>query len=400
MASSRTRRLLANGLLALASTAVALAGVEVGARLARHYQKGGKEQRTRLQYTEYDPLLGWKHQAGARARYERREYTTDVTINSHGLRDKERTYQAAPGAFRVLALGDSFIEGFTVPFEDSVTQVLERAMAREGCPVEVINGGTVGYSTDQQFLFYREEGHRYAPQVVVLFFYYNDVLYNAAPTNIQLPKPLLSFKGGQVQVVNFPVPHRPADKPVEDAPVPEVQGSVALDWIGERLERSHPRAYNALARVGLWPPTSPQTMSPELRVYLRKPPADVRHGWNMTHRILKTLALEAWGRDTRLAIAYIPSRMEVSDRDWELTRLRYGVDETGYDRGAVVARLRDVAAAERIPMHDLTPALREATGVLSWPYYDFDSHWNRRGHAVAGREVEAFLRGQGWACAR
>jgi hypothetical protein len=279
-----------------------------------------------------------------------------------------------------------------------VTQVLERGLAREGCRVEVINGGTVGYSTDQQFLFYREEGHRYAPRVVVLFFYYNDVLYNAAPTNIQLPKPLLSFKGGEVQVVNFPVPRRPADKPAEDAPAPEVRGSVALDWIGERLERSHPRAYNVLARTGLWPPTRPQAMSPELRVYLRKPPADVRHGWNMTHRILKTLAQEAWGRDTRLAIAYIPSRMEVSDRDWELTRLRYGVDEAGYHRGAVVERLRDIAAAERIPMLDLTPALRAATGALSWPYYDFDSHWNRLGHQVAGREVEAFLRRQGWAC--
>ena len=40
------------------------------------------------------------------------------------------------------------------------------------------------------------------------------------------------------------------------------------------------------------------------------------------------------------------------------------------------------------------------TGVLSWPYYDFDSHWNRLGHRIAGREAEAFLRGQGWACAR
>jgi hypothetical protein len=306
MALSRTRRLLANGLLALTSTAVGLAGVEGAARVARRYQKGGKEQRTRLQYTEYDPLLGWKHQPGARARYERREYTTDVAINSRGLRDRERTYEPPPGAFRVLALGDSFVEGFTVPFEDSVTQVLERAMARDGCPAEVINGGTVGYSTDQQFLFYREEGHRYAPQVVLLFFYYNDILYNATPTNIQLPKPLLSFKGGAVQVVNFPVPRRPPDPPVAEGPEPEVKGSVALDWIGERVERSHPRAYNLAARAGLWPPTRPLTMSPELRVYMRKPPADVRHGWNMTRRILQTLALEAWGRGSRMAIAYIP----------------------------------------------------------------------------------------------
>jgi hypothetical protein len=397
---ARLRGVLANLTLAAASTAVALAGVEGAARLARHYQKGGKEQRTRLQYTEYDPLLGWKHQPGARARYERREFTTDVVINSRGLRDRERGYERPAGAFRVLALGDSFVEGFTVAYEDAVTQVLERAIAARGCPAEVVNGGTVGYSTDQQFLFYREEGRKYAADVVVLFFYYNDVLYNAAPTNLQLPKPLLSFKGGEVAVVNFPVPRRPPDKAAADGAAPAVRGSVALDWAGERLERSHPRAYNALARVGLWPPTRPQAMSPELRVYLRKPPADVRHGWAMTGRILRTLAAEVWRDDARLALVYVPSRMEVSDRDWELTRLRYGVDDATFDRGAVLARLRELALAERVPLLDLTPPMREATGPLSWPYYDFDSHWNRLGHTIAGREVDAFLRRQGWDCAR
>jgi hypothetical protein len=174
---------------------------------------------------------------------------------------------------------------------------------------------------------------------------------------------------------------------------------VALDWIGERVERSRPRLYNGLARLGLWPPTSMQEMSPELRVYLRKPPADARHGWAMTERILKTLASEAWGRGSRLAVAYIPSRMEVSDRDWELTRRRYRLDEATFDRGAVVARLTEIAGAERIPLLDLTPAMRQATGLVTWPYYDFDSHWNRVGHAIAAREVEAFLRRQGWACA-
>jgi hypothetical protein len=74
----RLRGLVANLLLAAVSAALVLVAVEGAARVARHFQKGGKEQRTRLQYTEYDPLLGWKHQPGARARYERREYTTEV----------------------------------------------------------------------------------------------------------------------------------------------------------------------------------------------------------------------------------------------------------------------------------------------------------------------------------
>lgn len=397
---ARLRGVAANLLLAAASTAVALGGVEGAARVARHLQKGGKEQRTRLQYTEYDPVLGWRHTPGARARYERREFTTELVVNSRGLVDRERAYERPAGVFRVLALGDSFVEGFTVPFEHSVTQVLEQAIAARGCAAEVVNAGTVGYSTDQEFLFYREEGHKYAPQVVVLFFYYNDVLYNAAPTNIQLPKPLLSFKGGEVTVVNYPVPRRPPDPPAAEATPAAIRGSAALDWIGERLERSHPRAYNSLARVGLWAPTSTQAMSPELRVYMRKPPADVRHGWAMTGRILKTMAAEVWARDSRLAVVYIPSRMEVSDRDWELTRLRYGVDEAGFDRAAVLARLREISAAERIPLLDLTPAMRDATGTLSWPYYDFDSHWNRLGHKIAAHEVDAFLRRQGWDCAR
>jgi lysophospholipase L1-like esterase len=389
------RRLAPNLLLAVASTVLMLGAAEAAARIARHYQKGGKEQRTRLEYTEHDPLLGWRHRPGARARYERREYTTEVAINSLGLRDRERAYAAAPGSFRVLALGDSFIEGFSVTLADTVTEVLERSMLAQGCPVEVLNGGTVGYGTDQEFLWYREEGQKYSPHVVVLFVYYNDVLYNAAPTNLQLPKPLLSFKGSRVEVVNFPVPRRPPDRPAEPTAVSS-RHSAALDWIGERLERSHPRTYNALASLGLWPPTRTLPPSPELRVYMRQAPADVRRGWAMTARIVETLAHEAWGHGSRLALVYIPSRMEVSDRDWDLTRRRYGLDDQRWDRGAVLARLREVAAASRLPLLDLTPGMRNATGVFAWPYFDFDSHWNALGHQVAARELERFLRGQGW----
>ena len=138
-----------------------------------------------------------------------------------------------------------------------------------------------------------------------------------------------------------------------------------------------------------------------MRVYLRKPPADVRHGWAMTGRILTTLASEAWGRDSRLAIAYIPSRMEVNDRDWELTRLRYGLDEAELRprRGADALEPRS-RGASAFPSSTSRRRCAHATGLVTWPYYDFDSHWNAIGHAVAAREVEAFLRRQGWACAR
>lgn len=390
------KALAANLLLALLSTALGLGALELVARAALRGQKGGKEQRTRLLYTEHDPLLGWRKRPGARVRYERREYTVDVAINGHGLRDAERGYEAPPGAFRVLALGDSFVEAFMVPAEQMLTRRLEASLSGGRCAVEVLNGGSVGYSTDQEYLFYREEGSRYSPQVVVLFFYYNDVLYNDTPHNIHIPKPLLRFGGPRPQVANYPVPRREAAEPSASPPPPPARGLVALDWLGERLERSQPRLYNALARTGLWKPTRRMEISPELRVYMRSLPPEVKRAWEMTALILRALAQEVQAHAARLLVVYVPSRMEVSDRDWELTCLRYGINDRKWDRARVLGRLQEIASREAIPLLDLTPALRRASGLLSQPYYDYDSHWNARGQELAAREVERRLKQQGW----
>jgi len=90
----------------------------------------------------------------------------------------------------VLILGDSFAEGFSVSLEDTVSRALERELGTKGCAAEVVGGGTVGYSTDQEYLFYRDEGAAYGARVVVLLFYYNDILYNARGAVMAgVPKP-------------------------------------------------------------------------------------------------------------------------------------------------------------------------------------------------------------------
>ncbi len=348
-------------------------------------------------YAEHDPLLGWRKRPGARVVYDRRDYTVEVSINSRGLRDKERSYAVGPGTSRVLALGDSFVEAFMVPLEQTVTLRLEGKLSGDRCGVEVINGGTSGYSTDQEYLFYREEGVRYAPKVVVLFFYYNDVLYNAAAHNIHIPKPLLRFEAGRPQVANFPVRPQPPAKARADPVAEEVRGSAALDWLAPRLERSSPRLYNAIARTGLWPPIRRQPISPEFQVYMRRLPPEVKQAWEMTALILKALDEEVSRQGAHLLVAYIPCRFEVNHADWELTRLRYGLKDEKWDRGKVLARLADVAAAAKIPLLDLTPALRRAAARFGGqPYYETDNHWNARGQEAAAEEIAGFLKGQGW----
>ena len=383
--------------LALASMLFVLGVLEVAARVARRRQGSGREENTIALYTEHDPRLGWRKRPGARVAYRRREYTVDVAINGQGLRDKERRYGAAPGVFRVLALGDSFVEGYSVALQDTVGQVLERDLAGPACPVEVINAGTSGWSTDQEYLFYMDDGARYSPQVVVLFFYYNDVLFNDRDNYYGRPKPRLVPGKTGLEVANEPVPvPRPRD--TSSRADPDETGSALVSWVRDRLKRGAPGVHDGLARLGLWPPLGGTEPGEEMRVYKTGPTPRIDGAWAGTSRILEAMARETAVRGSRFLVVHVPNRMEVSDRDWELTRRAYGMDERGWDRRLVARRLQGIGAAVGFPVLDLTPALRRADrGLLAPTYFTYDPHGTALGHRVAAAEVARVLRERGWA---
>ncbi len=398
----RLRALAGNLLLALVSTALGLLVLEGLARLELRYRGGGKEEGEAATYMESDPVLGWRKRPGAGVTYSRREYRVDVKINSLGQRDPERSYLKPAHGFRVLALGDSFIEGYSVPLDETVTQRLEARLAAPDCPVEVLNGGTAAYSTDQEYLFYRMEGRRYAPDVVLVFFYFNDLIANTLSRSYGAPKPrLVSRDGGLVQG-NYPLPHLPKRRRPREQDPTDVEGSAALAFLQERLLLGAPRTYNALARLGFWEPIGGDQEEPSMRVFKRRRQAPVEAAWDITDRILRALAKAAADDGAHFAVVYVPSRMEVDDRDWELAQLRFEWNQA-WDRGLVAERLSELAAHAGLPLLDLTEPLREAErDSRGATYYLHDGHWNGKGHAAAALAVEAFLTARHWlpACAR
>ena len=381
--------LAANVGLALASATLTLAALEALARVTD--EAAGPP--TPALYTEHDPLLGWRHRPGVKVDFPQGSYA----INSMGLRDEERGYASADGAQRILVLGDSFAEGFSVRFEDSVSQVLERELRSTGCAVDVINGGVVGYSTDQEYLLYRKDAARYGARVVVLFFFYNDIVANVLDSTGRASKPRLSCEDGSLRLLNDPVPapSRPGRKTLHLHP-PYPLGSAALEWIRKRLS-AYPMAYRATARLRLWEAPQPGPPPEELKVFKRRIPRAERHAWICTTRLLQALNDEVKAHGARLLVAYVPSKMEVSGRDWGLTRLEYDLDDGQWDRGKVARDLAGAGENVDFPVLDLTAALRRADSpILGGPYHAHGGHWNALGHRVAGESVGHFLRAQGW----
>jgi hypothetical protein len=160
--------------------------------------------------------------------------------------------------------------------------------------------------------------------------------------------------------------------------------------------------YRALAATGLVRPLRPTYPPQELAVYWRRATPEVDRAWRQVDRILGALASETSAHGSRFLVAYIPSRFEVNDRDLELTRLWYGLDEASWGRAPVLRRLQSIADAHAFPVLDLTPALRGVDRAWIGPYYQYDGHWNAVGHRAAGLAVSQWLRTRGWLppCAR
>ena len=124
---------------------------------------------------QFDPMLGWGHIPSAQDRQVTPEFEVDIRINEDGLRDRE--YGDRGAGPLVLAFGDSFIEGWGVEVEASVSKQLEQRLRPVWGPgAEVRNFGVAGYGTDQELLFFQRSGAALDPDIVLVFFYANDFL--------------------------------------------------------------------------------------------------------------------------------------------------------------------------------------------------------------------------------
>src|SRR5581483_11269808 len=158
-------------LLAVASTVLALALLEVGLRatnVAVHDFAHDLEK--------YGSLIVWddaggyfRHVPEASAELGR----VSVRFNSLGMRDREPRIPKPPGTFRVFCLGDSVTFGPGVPEDETFPARLRAELASVG--VDVVVGAVQGRNSDQEEHFLAANIDRLAPDLVVLLYVVSDI---------------------------------------------------------------------------------------------------------------------------------------------------------------------------------------------------------------------------------
>lgn len=96
----------------------------------------GHSDYTRSYFTERSPWGVW-HKNNVEVKHVSKCFDITLRTNSYGARDRERPLKS--NEFRVLVLGDSFVEGFGVDQDQRLTDLLEKEIGRT-----VLNFGSSG----------------------------------------------------------------------------------------------------------------------------------------------------------------------------------------------------------------------------------------------------------------
>lgn len=370
---TRLRRWLPSLVLLAVSVGFTLGLFEVGARL---FLRAWAPQHGVQSFWTQDPLLGWAHVPSAQDRHIHRDFDVDVATNSQGFRDDPVSFERIEGRRRVLFLGDSFGFGYGVERGELLPDLLEDSFP----DTEFVNASVAGYGTDQQLLFFREEGYRYAPDLVLYLFHPNDVEDNNAGRRYRYPKPQFVFDAtGGLRLTGVPVPtlslrekfgrflqqrtyvlHRVWDwrSHLEDA------------WRGGRAKTETRAVVPAPAARTSRAATARPTRE---WIELDRPTRPPKPGRNQDFRISRAL-IEALDTETKL-------------HDAQLAVVSVGGAPD--PRELLTATLRRIG----VPYLPLDHAFTKSKG----PKFKFqhDPHWNPAGHALAADAVGRWLRDEG-----
>jgi len=320
-------------------------------------------------------LFGWEKAPFAKARHKNRYYEVFEKYNSRGLRGPEYSYEKPINKKRILILGDSHAEGRTVKFDDLFSEVFQREFNNKSTQqIEVINAGTGSYSTDQQLLFFENEGVKYKPDITISTFTFDDVWCNTLKAYSYWDKPRFKLNEGALELLGVPVAKSEA---------PNYSKFRLFIWknfyVGKFVYKKITKSsfYNLLSRLGLAP------FSFQYRVYQKKETPLIKYAWLLTEAILLELKQKVESSGSKLIIYHIPDMAFVYPEQWEKRKNKFNFSNKEWDLSLDSQKLEAICKKHGIDFINPIDVFRQSSANQQLYSFD-DEHWLPEGHELAG----------------
>lgn len=352
-----------NGLLFLASVLIALCVGEGAVRII-YPQELGNWTYTRDGLTLHLPnMTHFSHRFGHLIR-----------TNSAGMRDYDHSLEKSPGVYRILVLGDSFMEANQVKFEDAFVSLLERQLGGvTGHSIEVINASVSGWGTDDELMYLMREGLKYRPELVLVgMTLHNDIQDNQ-------DEEFHVFTDGHLQ-----------EKPRLEMSL----GDFVFLQMKEFLA-SHSHLYQVLLRAKRfsWVQQEGNRLSSHVASLITKQPTpEVVRAWDMTRHLFRKMKVESLKQGANVAVFLIPLWVQVSEERLKgfLTEHQLSMEQIVLDQPQ--SHMKGIGQEEQIEIIDLLPDFQRAEKEDPQKLYLLDDgHWTAEGHRLAASIVKKRL---------
>jgi hypothetical protein len=299
-----------------------------------------------------------------------------MRTNALGFRGPDRPERKPDGVRRIAVLGDSMVAGLAVPEAETMCGVVEALLNADagGAPrTEVMNFGVAASGPAQELALYRGLVRRFAPDVVVLTFFYgndlSDTLYE------------ISDRYGRMYLE------------LDDAgtlrPRPYVESPLIARWLaGSRLF-----AWIRLltGKAGTTARRPRQGSSPSALGYLPDGDPRAERAWRLLDAIVAELARDVRADGGRLVALAIPSSREIY-RDDAALREWAGPVANVIDLDVQERRMTRLCERLRVPFVSLKPAFLADAAEPEPLYLARVGHLTAHGHRVAAVVVADRLR--------
>lgn len=323
-----------------------------------------------------DPLLGHRYTPNAKKKVYEAEAGkwVDIRINGLGFRDLERI-TGKSGKKRVVILGDSFVAGFSIPFDATLARICEHYLGEKSPEEwEVINLGIAGFGTAQEMLAYNAYGRRFYPDYVVLcFFAGNDVSDNSS------------------ELSNNPRPYYTLDRNGRLVKKPfSLLRSQAASFLN-KYSRFYVWQKNQINKLARYFKTK-VILNPVHQVFLASDDANMNRAWEITRLLTAKLHALVQSDGAKLLVFYIPYSDEVNQDWWRETVAQSTVmQRETWDLEKPERKLFEICRSQGIDFVSPRRILLEKTKASGERYYFKHGHFNEQGHRLAGQMIAAWI---------
>ncbi|PWT73778.1 MAG: hypothetical protein C5B60_07745 [Chloroflexi bacterium] len=339
-----------------------------------------------------DPNVGQILVANQRTRWMHQDYDEVVETNSAGFHDVEHQITKPADVYRIVVLGDSFIEALSAPIELGFTQQLEELLHREVKTqhIEVINLGVGGMGPAQHLRMLEAKGMTYQPDLVIMSVFPDNDFWDSSEQ--------LSWSPSKVFYrlqPNGSLKYMPADNSWVTAKLrPGLRKSAFLTTLRAGMNATNIETW--LGRMGLLAAPGvavEKTMRwSEWGVYLADHPEPWPDAYRTTLECIKSASELSTSAGARFLVMLIGSVATVEDR-WDEALSAYSEANTlRWDFEHPFSEITELGQRTRNDVINLVPLFREdfrATKISrSWSH---DGHWNPSGNRLAAEILTRHL---------